>query len=163
VQYIGGTGVDVIVFGADSVVNGRTNITLGHGINTFVDTATSAYAGDLNISGGDGTNTVVVSGILNGNFINTLGNGDGNTTVFTGTLGGIVRYRLGNGSLGTFTLAPSVATFVYVDAIFGSGDSTFNLGPNVTMGGIVRGTGGVYTFNQGTAVLGPTLQFINYP
>jgi hypothetical protein len=162
-QYIGAGGADVVIFGEDSVVNGRTNITLGHGINTFVDAPTSVYAGDLNIVGGDGTNTVVVSGELNGNFINTLGNGDGNTTVFTGTLAGIVRYRLGNGSFGALTLAPTVNTFIYVDAIFGTGSSTFTLAPTVTLGGIVRGTGGNYTFNQGSATLGPTLQFINYP
>lgn len=162
-SFTGGTGVDVVVFGSDSSVGGRTSATLGHGINTFVDTATSEYAGDLSITGGDGTNTVVASGIINGNFNNTFGNGDGNTTVFTGTLGGTFNYRLGNGSLGTLTLAPAIASFIQINATFGSGDSTFNLGPNVMLGGIVRGTGGVYTFNQGTAILGPNLQFINYP
>jgi hypothetical protein len=33
----------------------------------------------------------------------------------------------------------------------------------VTLNGIVQGTGGVYTFNQGTAILLPTLFLINYP
>lgn len=161
--YSGNGGSDTVVFGADSAVAGNTTIELGNGINTFADSGTSLYAGDLTVNGGNDTNNVVVSGAVSGNFSNTLGNGDGNTTVFTGSVGGRFFYRLGNGSLGTLTLDPAAAATVDIDAIFGTGDSTFNLGPNLTLTGIVRGTGGVYTFNQGTAILAPTLYLINYP
>jgi hypothetical protein len=162
-SYIGANGVDVVVLGSDSLVSGNTSISLGDGINTFVDTATSLYAGDLSVTGGNSTNTVVMTGIVAGNFAVTVGNGAGNTTVFTGSAGGLLRYRSGSGTLGVLTLAPAVAAALTVDVTFGPGDSTFTLGPNVTLGGVVRGTGGSYTFNQGAAVLGPTLMFINFP
>lgn len=162
-SYLGGGGIDVAVFGADSSISGNTSLDFGEGINTFVDTATSLYAGNLTLVGGNGTNTQVVTGIIAGNLSITNGNGDGNTSVITATLGGQFRYRLGNGTLGTLTLAPAVPQSIIIDALFGTGDSTFTLGPNLTLSGIVRGTGGVYTFNQGTAVLAPTLQLIDYP
>jgi hypothetical protein len=161
--YSGEGGGDVAVFGADSSVSGNTTLNLGNGINTFVDDPLSLYSGDLTVNGDNDTNTVIVAGAVSGNFNNTLGNGDGNTTVFSGTVGGRFRYRLGSGTLGTLTLAPAVASTIDIDAIFGTGDSTFTLGPNVTLNGIVQGTGGAYTFNQGTAILAPTLIFLNYP
>ncbi|MBX7104893.1 MAG: hypothetical protein K1X57_12480 [Gemmataceae bacterium] len=162
-NYTGGAGVDVVVLGASSNIAGQASVSLGNGINTFVDTATSQYAGNLNITGGNGTNTAVVTGNLSGDFFNTFGNGDGNTTVFTGVLAGKFNYRVGNGQLTTLTLAPAIAQTVNINATFGFGSSTFNLGPNLTLTGTVRGTGGLYTFNQGTAVLTSNLFFINYP
>jgi hypothetical protein len=162
-NYQGGVGVDVIVVGADSAVGGNARFDLGNGINTFADAATSLFAGDLSLFGSNDTNTHIVSGMVGGSLNVTLGNGDGNTTVVTGFVGGTLRYRLGNGSLGVLTVDPTEETVVQIDAVFGTGDSTFTLGPNVILNGTVRGTGGTYTFNQGGAVLLPMLFFLNYP
>jgi hypothetical protein len=165
--FSGNGGSDVVVFGADSSVAGNTTLELGNGINTFVDTDTSLYGGNLTVNGGNGTNTVVAQGVVSGDFNNSLGNGDGNTTQFSGSVGGRFRYRLGNGALGTLNLFPAAAATIDIDAVFGTGDSTFNLGDGVnavTLTGIVRGTGGSYTFNQNLlATLAPTLILINYP
>lgn len=162
-SYTGGAGVDVAVFGSDSVVAGRTSISVGNGINTFVDTPTSLYAGTLAIAGGNGTHTNVVTGQVAGNLEVTLGNGNGHTTVITGSVGGATRYRGGNGQLGVLTVAPAAAATINADWYFGAGSFTLTLGPNVTLNGLVRGTpGGLYTFNQGTALLG-NITFINFP
>ncbi len=161
--YTGGGGKDVVGFGVNSSVAGNTQLSLGEGINAFIDSSTSLYSGDLSIQGGNDTNTTVVSGLVSGNVNIDLGNGDSNTTTVTGSVGGTFRYRLGNGSLGVLNLLPTVAQTLSVDILFGTGDSTFTLSPNLTLDGIVRGTGGTYTFNQGTAILAPNLIFFNYP
>lgn len=158
-----GVGDDIVQFGTDAAVAGNTSIDLGGGVNTFEDTATSQYAGDLSLIGSHDTNTHTISGMVSGNLNVTLGNGDNNTTIVTGTVGGTLRYRLGNGSLGVLMVAPNDPTLVQIDATFGTGDSTFTLGPNVTLNGTVRGTGGTYTFDQGGATLLPMLFFLNYP
>lgn len=166
-NYAGLDGVDVVVFGANSLVGGKTKLSLGNGVNTFVDTATSAYKKDLAINAGFNTNTAVVTGVIDGGFSMTLADGGaGNTTVFTGKVGAgkKITYRGGNGgTLETFTLAPAAAATLLLDVRFGNGDSTFNLGPNATLDGKVTGTGGAYTFNPGTATLLPSFKQINYP
>lgn len=162
-SFLGGVGVDVVLFGAESQVFGDTTIDLGHGINTFIDTDTSLYAGNLTINGGNGQNTVIVNGMIDGNFSNTLGNGPNNFTVFTGSVAGKFRYRLGNGQNGILIIDPTVPQTVDIDAVFGTGSSTFVLGDDLTLTGVVRGTGGDYTFIQGLAELTENLLFINYP
>jgi hypothetical protein len=171
---IGGTfstngldGVDVVVFGADAEIAGKTSILLGNGINTFVDTPTSQYGKDLTISAGFNTSTCVVTGQVAGNLSVTMApGGAGNTTVFTGSVGAgmKIKYLSGNdGTLEVLTLAPTAAVTLNVDVKFGNGDATFNLGPNVSLTGKVVGRGGTYTFNQGTAILLPSLKLINFP
>jgi hypothetical protein len=161
--YTGRSGVDVAVFGAESLIGGNATFNLGGGINTFVDAPTSQYGGNLSIVGENGTNTAVVLGIINGGLSVKLGNGNGNTVVVTAAIGTKFTFRLGNGTLGVLTIAPPVPAIINIDAVFGTGDSTFTLGPNVSLAGKVTGKGGAYTFNQGTAVLLPGLKFKNYP
>lgn len=163
----GRDGNDIIVFGANSVVSGPMNLLLGNGLNTFVDTATSVYKKNLTVNGGFNTNTCVILGKISGNLsIAMAAGGASNTTVFTGSVGAgkEINYHSGNsGTLEVVTLAPTVATVLDVNVKFGNGSSTFNLGPNVSLTGKVIGTGGTYTFNQGTAILLPTVKLINYP
>jgi len=162
-SYTGKSGVDVAVLGVDSVIGGNATFNLGGGINTFVDAPAAQFGGNLSIVGENGTNTAVVTGIINGGLSIKFGNGDGNTAVVTGVIGTKFTFRLGNGALGTLTLAPALPAIINIDAVFGTGDSTFNLGPNLSLTGKVTGKGGVYTFNQGTATLLPGLKFKNYP
>jgi hypothetical protein len=161
--YTGKSGADVEVFGANSLIGGNTSIDMGGGINTFVDTPTSQYGNNLSIVGGNNTNTAVVTGVISGGLSIKFGNGAGNTAVVTGSIGTKFTFRLGNGTLGVLTLAPAAPAIVNIDAVFGTGDSTFSLGPNVSLTGKVTGKGGAYTFNQGTAILLPSLVFKNYP
>lgn len=165
--YTGLDGVDVVVFGAASAVGGTATVSLGNGINTFVDTPTSLYQKDLILKAGFNTSTFVVTGHLDGNFSASLAaNGAGNTTVFTGSVGvgKKINYTSGNGgTLEVLTLAPAAAAILNLNVSFGKGASTLNLGANASLTGKVIGHGGAYTFNQGTAILLPTLKLINYP
>jgi hypothetical protein len=160
--FVGGAGTDVVVLGADSRLLGSAAFHLGGGINTFVDTPTSRYT-DLSVVGGGGTNSVIVGGQLAAGLRVAVGGGDGNTLVFTGSIGtGTLRYRGGAGKFNVVTLAPTAALTVTADIVFGAGVSTFNLGPNLTLDGVVRVTGGEYTFNPGAAVLAPSLRLVNF-
>ncbi|MFO0843691.1 MAG: hypothetical protein U0797_15055 [Gemmataceae bacterium] len=161
--YIGNGDADTVFLGDFSDVAGNTSIEMGGGANVFVDNPLSLYAGNLTVNGGNDTNTFVISGAVSGNLGVSLGNGDNNLTQVNGAIGGRFSYRLGNGSNAALNLAPAAGTTVVIDAVFGTGSSTFSLLTDFTLTGIVRGTGGSYTFDQGTATLAPTLYFINYP
>ena len=161
--FIGGSGVDVVVLGADSLLSKSVVVNLGSGVNTFVDTATSKYGAGLNVVAGDGADTAVITGQVTGNLSVDMGGGDGNTCVFTGTASGLFRYRDGIGNFGTLVIAPDVPKTVTVDVLFGRGTKTLNLGPNLTLTGRIVGTGGSYTFNPGTATLLPSLKKILFP
>jgi hypothetical protein len=167
--FTGGLGVDVFVLGANSLIGGNTSVSLGSGINTFVDTATSRYHGDLTVTGGtlvstSNTNTCVVAGQIDGGLFVQWAGGNGNTTVFIGSVGTTFVYVGGPVStLEVLTIAPTSATILTLDAKFGTGDATLNLGPNLSLTGQVIGSGGTYTFNQGTAILLPTLLLTNFP
>lgn len=161
--FIGGSGVDVVVLGADSLLSKAVTVNLGGGVNTFVDTATSKYGVGLNVVAGEGTDTVVIQGQVIGNLSVDMGGGDGNTCVFTGSASGLFRYRDGTGNLGTLVIAPAVPKTVTVDVLFGRGTKTLNLGPKLTLTGRIVGTGGSYTFNPGTATLLPSLKKILFP
>lgn len=163
-SYVGIAGIDVVVFGASSFIGGNTSINMGNGVNTFVDTTTSQYNGNVSLIGGNNANTMVILGSIDGSLSTQVGTGDGNTVVFTGLVGGTFRYRSGDvGNLGTLTIAPASAEAITIDAVFGNGSSFFNLGPNLTLAGRVAGRGGANTFNPGTAILHPSLVFVNYP
>lgn len=160
-EYIGGGQGDQVILDLQGSIGGNTRIDLGAGSNLMVDSPTTFYFGNVTLLGGSEDNTTLFIGNIAGSLTIQYGNGN-NTTTVSSSIGGKFSYRGGNGDdiLNVFPLA---ATLVQVDIRFGSGSSLFILDPNVTLNGVVVGTGGMNQFMQNNAILLPTLLFLNYP
>ncbi len=160
----GGSGNDTILLGANSVIAGDLALNLGEGTNTITTGLGGNYFGDFTVTGGNGTNTLTLLSPVNiaGDLVLTFGNGTNTTFVTSSNIGGTVRYQGGNGS-DTLFLTPLAAALYNVDFLFGTGSSALTLNGNVTLTGLIVGTGGTNTFTQAGATLLSTLQLINYP
>lgn len=157
------------LFTIAGTVQGNLTMNLGVGDNDVDFQANAIVMGNMLITGGNGTNSIgagfnTFAGQLQGNLTINLGNGS-NTVGLQTDIGGKFTFRGGNGT-NDVSIDPTVQTYYLIDLLFGTGTNTLTLDSNNTasaFSGRVTGTGGSNTFVQNSAVLLPTLYFINFP
>jgi hypothetical protein len=158
-----GEGNDSADLGAFLSVGGNAYVNLGEGNNLAFTDVDCSINGSLYLTAGNGDNVAWdLDGTVAGDMNIRVGNGT-NAAVTISTLpAGTVFYRAGNGT-NELAFDPAAASFLLLDAVFGTGTGTLTLDADLTVNGRVVGTSGTYTFNQNGATLEPTLQLINFP
>lgn len=153
-------------------LNGSVFVSMANSGNDFTFAETAYIGGNLSYTGGNGENNFgangansfgsnVFLGTLAGALNVTVGHGTNTVSLQTG-IGGKFTFRGGNGT-NDVSIVPTTPAFYLVDLLFGSGTNVLTLNDNVTMSGIVRGSGGNNTFNQNDATLMPPITFSNFP
>ena len=158
-------GADSFSIGAS--LNGSLAVNAGDGANTFA--LTGNVGGSVSLIEGNGADgATTFSGSVSGNLTITQGNGanaTGGVTV-TGSVAGLLKYTGGNGT-DALSITPAAAAFYDIAVCFGTNTAasayTLTLNANDTISGSIKGKGGNNTFTQGSAILLPTLVFINFP